>query len=116
MQRKIAVPTMLPAILGSLFVSGCTHPEPVVPPPPAAVAAPAGEVVVGSAPPARLIEEATVAPGPSFVWVPGFWAWRGHWVWVRGRWAIPPHPGAVWVTPQYAARAGKFYYSHGFWR
>src|SRR2546430_10189834 len=38
------------------------------------------EVVVPQAPPTGRIEAQTVAPGPGYIWTPGYWRWSG-----RGR-------------------------------
>ena|ERR1041385_6707971 len=74
------------------------------------------EVVVADAPPAPIVEETVVAPGPGFVWVGGAWVWHGRWVWEHGHWARPPHPGAVWVAPRYVFRGGRHVWVRGGWR
>src|SRR5258708_39915275 len=57
---------------------------------------PPGEevVVVHDAPPPERVEVITVAPSPEHVWIRGYWAWRGGWVWMPGHWERPPPPGA----------------------
>jgi WXXGXW repeat (2 copies) len=68
---------------------------PPPPPPPGVVVAPVG-----------------VAPGPGYVWVPGYWDWvDGRWVWVDGRWVLPPRPHGVWVEPKVEFRLHR-----GHWR
>ena len=74
------------------------------------------EVTVGEAPPAPLVETVTEAPDPTFVWIGGNWVWRNHWVWEHGRWARPPHPGAVWVPHSYVNRGGRHVWVRGGWR
>jgi hypothetical protein len=33
-----------------------------------------------------------MAPGPGYVWVDGYWVFRGnHWHWVSGHWVRPPY-------------------------
>ena len=44
---------------------------------PAACAAPRGRVYVRVGPPAPIVETRIVAPGPGYVWVPGYHAWNG---------------------------------------
>ena len=70
------------------------------PPPPAPAPAPAADqpappqtpgpdVVApppGMTPPPTPVEVVTVAPGPDYYWVPGYWGWNGGWVWIGGGW------------------------------
>ena len=54
------------------------------------------QVVVRVAPPPPIVEHRPVAPGPRYVWTDGYHRWDGHrYVWVSGRWVMPPHPGVV---------------------
>jgi hypothetical protein len=111
--KKFSLLVLLVAT-GSLLVSGCVTRERVIyrqAPPPNS-----GEVVVTEAPPPVIVETETLAPGPSYVWIGGAWVWHGHWVWQSGRWAYPPHPGAVWVGHRYEYRNGVHVYIHGYWR
>ena len=63
-------------------------------------------------PPAVVVSPVGVAPGPGYVWVPGYWDWVGdQWVWVDGRWILPPRPRAVWIAP-----ALEFRWHRGHWR
>ena len=58
------------------------------------------------------------APGPGYVWIDGFYDWRGSgWAWAPGYWARPPRPRAVWV-PGYVRHEGRhgYRYSRGYWR
>ncbi len=106
---------MLLIIAVSMLVSGCVVRERTVyrqPPPPVV----GGEIVVTGAPPPPMVETVTVSPGPAFVWIGGAWAWHGHWVWERGHWAHPPHPGAVWVAHHYEYRNGVHVFIRGGWR
>jgi hypothetical protein len=73
-------------------------------------------VAVGTAPPpppaAAVAGPVGVAPGPGYVWVPGYWDWVGdRWVWVDGRWILPPHGHAVWIDPKI-----EFRWHKGHWR
>ena len=82
---------------------------------PFVVSAAPDEVVVTQDAPAPLYEVVGVAPGPGFIWVGGFWHWDGRWVWNRGHYARPPHPGARWMGPRYLTRGGARVYVHGYW-
>ena len=82
--------------------------------PPVATTAESQEVV---APPAPLVEEGVVAPGPGYVWVSGVWTWYGsRYVWVRGHWAVPPYPAAVWVQGGWRMHYGRREWAPGHWR
>lgn len=51
-------------------------------------------------------------PGPNFIWVDGFWNWRGsRYSWVSGYWAARPHARAFWVGPRYDR--GRYF--SGYW-
>ncbi len=47
---------------------------------------------------------------PGLVWQPGFWEWRGTWVWVPGEYIQTTTPNAVWVQGAWEATAD------GAWR
>ena len=80
-------------VAASAFVIGCGHhPKTVVvenPPPPPPP--PAQVIVVQQEPPAPMVEVIPVSPGPTFVWVSGYYAWHDRYVWVHGEWRMPPH-------------------------
>jgi hypothetical protein len=59
-----------------------------------------------SQPPPSQVEVVPPQPDVTFIWTPGYWDWRGRWVWVRGYWGPRLHPGAVWV------RGGWVYHGH----
>jgi hypothetical protein len=46
----------------------------------------------------------------NLVWQPGYWDWRGTWVWVPGEYIQTTTPGAVWVQGAWVAGVG------GTWR
>jgi WXXGXW repeat (2 copies) len=74
-------------------------------------------VVPAAPPPPRAYGFVGVAPGPGFVWVNGYWDWRGgNWFWVRGAWVRPPRPHAVWVEPSYRRYGRGYRYYGGRWR
>ncbi len=99
---------------GALLTASCVVRERVVySAPPAPVTG--EEVVVAGAPPPPLEDVYIAAPGPGFFWVRGCWAWHGRWIWEPGRWARPPHRGAVWLAPHYERRHGVNVYIGGRW-
>ena len=80
---------------------------------PLPAAADAG-IYVDIAPPAPRYE-VTPAPRPGFIWVPGFWDWRGHrHVWVRGHWEHE-RAGYAWVPNRWEQRDGRWTLEHGRW-
>jgi len=83
----------------------------------AAVPMMAAEVVVRVAPPAPIHERMVPAPGPGYVWTPGFHRWDGRaYVWVPGSWVRPPHARAHWVRAHYVRRGGGWVLVEGHWR
>ncbi|MGH9668071.1 MAG: YXWGXW repeat-containing protein [Bryobacteraceae bacterium] len=70
---------------------------------------------VASPPPPR-VEVYGYAPGPGYVWVSGFWDWRGRWVWAPGRWLRPPHRGAHWVPSRWDRGRHGYVFVRGYWR
>ena len=93
------------------------------PPPPQAVTVyeappePVAPVIVSQAPPPVMQEVVPVAPAPGFVWIGGSWmVYRGQWVWVRGRWERPPHPGAHWEPQHWERHGAQFELRVGGWR
>jgi hypothetical protein len=69
------------------------------------------------APPPPLRAEAYVAPpGVGFVWMPGYYDYRGtSYVWVGGSWLRPPAVGLVWAEPRYLRIGGRFALQPGRW-
>jgi hypothetical protein len=111
--RVLLIAGLMAALMG---VTGCVVAEgpgaPVV-----VERTPAGELVVQEPPPA-LREEVVigVAPSPLHVWVPGYWAWHDRWVWVAGRWEVPPRHGAVWSPGHWQSHAHGWVWRPGHWR
>src|SRR5215469_490424 len=73
-------------------------------------------------PPPRSTAVIGRAPGPGFVWTPGFYRWgsmrggRRGYAWVPGTWRRPPRPGAVWVPPVWRSAPGGWTFVAGRWR
>jgi hypothetical protein len=61
--------------------------------------------------PATYVETQPAAPaGTGWVWQPGYWTWRGTWVWVPGEYIQSVVPTAVWKPGSWQAAPG------GAWR
>jgi hypothetical protein len=90
---------------GLVLAAGC-----VAGPPP-------GRVYVVDRPPPARVEVIPVRPGPAYVWVPGYWNRepRGY-VWVAGRYVVPPSARRAWVAGQWQHGRGGWYYVQGHWR
>lgn len=80
--------------------------------------APANAAVVAEAPPAPQMEVVPVAPGPDYVWIPGYWSVGigGGWIWVGGHYAYPPRPHAVWMGGHWGRRGHGYVWIGGRWR
>ncbi|SRR6266852_2307818 len=82
-----------------------------------AVSAAAADVIIHIAPPRPIVERRIVAPGPGYVWTPGYHRWDGRaYVWAPGRWERPPHRHAHWVHHRYVKRHGGWVFVEGHWR
>lgn len=77
----------------------------------------AADVVVRIAPPRVIVEHPVRAPGPGYVWTPGYHRWDGgRYVWVGGSWVRPPHPHARWERAHWVHRGGGYVFVEGRWR
>ena len=74
-------------------------------------------VYVDRAPPAAYNEVVTVAPGPGYVWVGGYYGWSGRdYLWNRGYWSLPARGYTTW-SPGYWHRHDRgHYWVPGQWR
>jgi len=83
-------------------------------------------MVLGSHPPQlrrrrddhNFVETRVAAPGPGYVWIPGFHAWNGRqYVWRPGRWERAPRRNARWVPAHWLHDDRKgWYLVEGHWR
>jgi hypothetical protein len=73
---------------------------------------------VSVGPPAPIVEGPYgVAPGPDYVWTPGFYDYvGGTWVWRRGTWRHRPHSVDVWVAPRWEHEGNGYRYHAGGWQ
>jgi hypothetical protein len=75
------------------------------------------EVLVTQAPPPVRVETRTIAPGPSYVWMNGYWQWTGaNYAWVPGHWVERPRPAAVWIEGHWVRRPGGWIWVAGHWQ
>jgi hypothetical protein len=83
----------------------------VVAPPP-----PPQQVVVVTAPPPPRHEVVYGRPGPGYVWINGYWAWRGgRHVWIAGHWEMPPRRDVHWIEPRWERRGRSYVFLEGHW-
>lgn len=53
-------------------------------------------------PPPPRYEVVTMAPGPDYIWIVGYYEWNSvEYVWIPGRWERRPSPGARWVRDRW---------------
>jgi YXWGXW repeat-containing protein len=77
----------------------------------------AAEVIVKVAPPAAVVETRPVSPGPNYIWIDGYQRWDGNaYVWMPGRWDVPPRAGARWVAHRWVRRHDGWVFVEGRWR
>jgi hypothetical protein len=75
------------------------------------------QVTVQIGPPRPLVERRVPAPGPGYVWTPGYHRWDGRaYLWVPGAWVRPPRPRAHWVPARWVHRRGGWVFVEGHWR
>lgn len=69
-------------------------------------------------PPSQVTEVVAAPPAPGAIWIPGYWAFNGQgYVWLGGRWEIPPPNCRAYVAPYWAHRRhGGYVYIRGYWR
>jgi len=73
-------------------------------------------IYVREAPPPPPVERIVAAPGPGYVWVPGYYDWHDRWVWRSGHYERPPHQNAVWVPPHTERHGDRVEFRVGVWR
>lgn len=56
------------------------------------------------------------APGPGYMWTPGYWAWGPYgYYWVPGAWVEAPYYGALWTPPYWGSYGGRYRFHPGYW-
>ena len=74
-------------------------------------------IVVTKRPPSPRREVRPRRPSRRHVWVGGYWSYRSsNYVWVKGRWAVPPRHGGKWVAGHWSKRSGGWVWVTGYWR
>jgi hypothetical protein len=75
------------------------------------------QVYVHVGPPPVVVEHPGPPPHPGYVWIQGYHRWDGgRYVWVPGRYEMPPRPHAVWVPHRWVHRHGGWVMVEGHWR
>jgi len=70
-----------------------------------------------TAPPPIRVETYGPAPGAGYVWVNGYWGYRGNnYVWVPGRWDRPPRGRRRWEDGRWEHRGDRYVWRNGRWR
>lgn len=75
-------------------------------------------VGINIGPPPSQKERMIVRPSRDAVWIAGYYRWaprRHRYVWVAGRWALPPRPHAIWVEGRWERRNNEWVYYQGRW-
>ncbi|MFA6289620.1 MAG: hypothetical protein WC661_19745 [Opitutaceae bacterium] len=71
--------------------------------------------VNGSTPPPKT-EVMGKQPSPKHVWMAGNWRfYSGRYVWIKGRWSLPPEPNAVYTPPLWEIVNGNSMFTEGYW-
>ncbi len=75
----------------------------VFPPPPPLPPLPSVRALIVPVPPPPPRRAVVVRqPAPGYVWLDGYWDYRGSaWGWVAGHWGRPPAVSVRWIRPQY---------------
>jgi hypothetical protein len=73
-------------------------------------------VSVAIAPPPLPVYVQPVAPGPGYIWTPGYWAYGpvGYY-WVPGTWVLAPFEGALWTPGYWGWSSGLYVWNAGYW-
>lgn len=70
-----------------------------------------------TAPPPIRVESRGPAPGQGYVWINGYWGYRGNdYVWTAGRWERPPRGRRRWEDGRWDRRGDRYVWHDGRWR
>jgi hypothetical protein len=73
-------------------------------------------VSVAIAPPALPVYVQPMAPGPGYIWTPGYWAYgTDGYYWVPGTWVLAPYVGALWTPGWWGWSGGVYLWHAGYW-
>ncbi|ADV84569.1 putative lipoprotein [Terriglobus saanensis SP1PR4] len=68
------------------------------------------------APPPLPVYEQPDAPGPNYLWTPGYWSYGGGgYYWVPGAWVAAPYEGALWTPGWWGYYGNQYRFHHGYW-
>ncbi len=71
----------------------------------------------GPPPPRRERIDERHRPSRDAVWITGFWRYDGRaYVWMPGRWELPPRGNHEWIEPRWENRGGGYVFIEGHWR
>lgn len=103
--RRVSTLLVLAALTGPL--AGCVmYARPRV-----------GVVYVAERPPVERVEVIPAAPAVGFVWIKGYWGYRGgSYAWVAGRWDRPVAGTHAWVAERWSHDRNGWYLTPGHWR
>jgi hypothetical protein len=67
--------------------------------------------------PPLYVEAQPAAPAATgYAWQPGYWEWRGTWVWIPGQYIQTVSPAAVWVPGAWVAAVdGTWHWNPAHW-
>jgi hypothetical protein len=71
-----------------------------------------------SVPPPALpqYEQQPPAPGPDYMWNPGYWAWNSYgYYWVPGVWVVAPAVGLYWTPGYWGLSLTGYVWNQGYW-
>lgn len=96
--KKLLLASLVAAALGSFSVPAAARTD----------------VYLNFAPPAPRVE-VVPAPRAGYVWVPGYWEWRGHkHFWVSGRW-LRERRGYHYAPARWEEHEGRWVFRGGGW-
>jgi hypothetical protein len=76
-----------------------------------------GNYYVRTPPPPNRYERYGQAPGPGYVWINGYWGYRGNnYYWNSGRWERPPRGRHRWEDGRWENRGDRYQWREGHWR
>lgn len=75
------------------------------------------QVYVRVGPPRPIYERRPLAPGPGYIWQPGYHRWDGaRYAWTPGSYVVAPRPRAYWVPGRWQNSPRGYYWRDGYWR
>ena len=75
------------------------------------------EVDIAPPPPPDIIIARPPRPTSAYIWIDGHYIVNSRrWVWIEGRWELPPRRAAIWVEPRTRQRGPRWGYTPGHWR